>query len=238
MNKKTKISVIIAAIAIISVSAVLGFFFLPPVFDSIGPVPKFVSQDWIELEYIGNISKYGSTIGHGYPNEVDEVSNKHYFNPFPEYASTNDTIKTFAPAKVRVVKIEWEQHQLGDGTIRGQQIHLRSVDHPSITFVFFHQNVKPTNLSVNMILEPGDWVGYCDCRENSNVDISLFRGSETISWFEVLSDEFIGNYTIRGIPTPVREYMIKNATEISESANAGYDFNNPDPDDWVNLERP
>ncbi|MEJ2249908.1 MAG: hypothetical protein P8Y70_12975 [Candidatus Lokiarchaeota archaeon] len=228
MRKKTKISIIIASIAVISIASVLSFFFLPPLFDSIGPVPKFVDHDWIDLDYIGNISKYGSTIGHPYPDEASNVSYKHYFNPIPGDGDDNHTIQTFAPAEVRVVKIEEEQ-------LRGQQIFLKSIEHPSISFVLFHQNLDP-NITINTILEPGDPIGYCDCRNNSYVSIAVFRGSDTISWFEVLTDRFMGNYTVRGIPSI--SYMIKTPTEIAQSAAAGYDFSNPDPNDWVTLTSP
>jgi hypothetical protein len=233
LERKKKLIIIIAIIVTGSTIGVLGFIFLPSLLDSLGPVPQFVENDWINLEYISAISKFHSTIGHGYPGDDHPSSDKHYFDPFIADGNTNDTIKVYSPVRTRVVKIEWEHHQLSDGTIRGQQIHLQSIDHPSITFVYFHINIEPTGLSLNQELTTGQWVGYCDCREGSNTDIAIYRLTNVISWFQVITDTLLSTYQMRGISN--RSMMIKSEAEIANSVSLGYNFSNPDPSDWVIL---
>jgi hypothetical protein len=233
LQKKKLVIITITIVVIGSTVGILGFLFLPTLLDSAGPIPQFVENDWIDLEYITSISKFHSTIGHGYPEEDHPTSDKHYFNPFIAYGSTNDTIKVYSPVRTRVIKIEWEQHILSDGTIRGQQIHLQSIEHPSITFIYFHINIEPTGLSLNQELAPGQWIGYCDCREGCNTDIAIYRSNHVISWFQVISDALLSNYQARGISN--RSMMIKSEEEIAYSTSLGYDFGNSDPSDWVNL---
>lgn len=233
MNKKSKVILIICLVGLASVAGVFSIVFLPAILDSLGPVPQYVNEDWIELDKIANISKYRSTIGHGYPDDENPTSDKHYFNPKNSYGNTNDTIEVYSPVNTKVTKIEWEHHQLSDGTIRGKQIHLQSIEHPSITFVFFHINIEPTGLQVNQELIAGQWIGYCDCREGSNNDIAIYRGMETISWFETITDLLFLAYNTRGITN--RSLMIKTDAQVEESATNGYSFSNSDPADWIDL---
>ena len=233
LKKKKLVIIIITIIVIGSVSGTLGFLFLPSILDSLGPIPQFVDNDWIDLEYIASISKFHSTIGHGYPADDNPTSDKHYYDPLITYGSTNDTIKVYSPVRTKVIKIEWEHHILSDGTIRGQQIHLQSIEHPSVTFIYFHINIEPTGLSVGQELTQGQWIGYCDCREGCNIDIAIYRSNIVISWFQLITDTLLSSYQTRGISN--RSMMIKSEEAIAYSASMGYDFSNPDPSDWVNL---
>ena len=233
MNKKSKIILIICLVSLASVAGVLSVVFLPTILDSFGPIPQFVNEDWIELDKIENISKYRSTIGHGYPDDNSSTSDKHYFNPKSIFGYINDTIKVYSSVNTKVTKIEWEQHQLLDGTIQGKQIHLQSIEHPSIIFVYFHVNIEPTGLQINQELIAGQWIGYCDCREGSNTDIAIYRGGETISWFEIITNSLFSVYNTRGITN--RSLMIKTDAQVTESATNGYNFSNSDPTDWVDL---
>ena len=233
MNKKKIVIIIIVCIIIGSSVGILGFIFLPSLLDSLGPIPQFVDNDWIDLDYIANISKFHSTIGHSYPDENNPTSDKHYFNPISVYGNTNNTIKVYSPARTKVVKIEWEHHQLSDGTLRGRQIHLQSLDHPSITFIYFHINIDPTGISIGQELVSSQWLGYCDCREGCNTDIAILRADNAISWFQVITNTLFSTYHTRGISN--QSMMIKTAAEISNSASLGYDFTNSDPSDWVDL---
>jgi len=228
-KKVLKITVLIVAIG---VSGILGIIFLPPFFDTLGPIPEFVENDWIELNKIANISKYRSTIGHGYPYDENPTSDKHYFDPYNCYKNSNDNISVFAPVAVSVIQIEWENHQLTGGEIRGKQVRLKSTEHPSITFVFFHVNTEPTALAVGQALQPGQLVGYCDVRENSNTDIAVYRGDSTISWFQVLTPTLMATYNDRGI---IKESIIKTDAQVAESKDNGYSFSQSDPNDWVDL---
>ena len=232
--KKKKLVIIIITIIVIGSSAgILGFVFLPSILDSLGPIPQFVNNDWIDLGYIASISKFHSTIGHGYPEEDNPTSDKHYFDPSIAYGSTNDTIKVYSPVRTKVIKIEWEHHILSDGSIRGQQIHLQSIEHPSVTFIYFHINIEPTGLSLGQELTPGQWMGYCDCREGCNTDIAIYRSNTVLSWFQLITDALFSNYQARGISN--RSMMIKSEAEIAYSLSMGYNFSNSDPSDWVSL---
>ena len=233
MNKKSKVILIICLVSLASVAGVFSFVFLPTLFDSFGPVPQYVNEDWIELDKIAKIGKYRSTIGHGYPGDGNPTSDKHYFYPKSSYGYSNDTIRVYSPVNTKVTKIVWEQHQLSDGTIRGKQIHIQSIEHPSITFVLFHINIEPTGLQINQELIAGQWIGYCDCREGASNDIAIHRGTGTISWFEVITDSLFSAYNSRGITN--RSLMIKTDAQVAESATNGYNFSNSDPADWIDL---
>ncbi|MFW9990038.1 MAG: hypothetical protein ACFFC3_15430 [Candidatus Odinarchaeota archaeon] len=232
MRKKSIIILFSVIGTLIISSTILGFIYLPPLLDSLGPVPQFVENDWIDLQYISNISKYRSTIGHGYPNDDYPTSNKHYFNPYETYTN-NNTIKVYSPVSTKIIKIEWEQHRLNDGTIRGQQVHLKSIEHPSITFIFFHINTQETGIYEGQELSAGEWVGYCDCRENCNTDIAIKHGRKIVSWFQLITDNLFAFYQGRGISN--RSIMIKTDIEVQWSEDHGYSFSHSDPADWVNL---
>ena len=229
MKKSIKIG---GLITIITTASVLGIIYIPILIDTWGPIPQFASHDWIELDKIGNITKFHSTIGHGYPGDDNPTSDKHYFYQYDCYNDTTTKISTFAPAYVRVVKIVWEEHVLKNGEIQGKQIHLQSIEHPSITFVIFHQNIEKTGLEVGQILHSGDQVGYCDLREAVNIDIAVFRGFGTISWFQVISLDLLAKYEKRGV---ILEKIIKTDDQIAQSEKDGYDFSHSDPSDIVDL---
>jgi len=229
MKNKGKI---IALLILIGIASVFGVIFLPILVDSLGPSPKFVSHDWIELEKIGNISKYHSTIGHGYPGDDNPTSDKHYFYQYDCFTNTTLNMKTFAPVDAIVISIMPETHVLSNGEIQGKQIHLKSIEHPSIVFRIFHQNIETTGLQLWQILNAGDQVGYCDLRECVNIDIAVFRGFSTISWFEVLNPAVMATYESRGITL---DNIIKTTEQIAQSQADGYNFSNYDPSDIINL---
>ncbi|MHA1270696.1 MAG: hypothetical protein ACTSPY_12960 [Candidatus Helarchaeota archaeon] len=233
MKKWLKVTLIILIITIPSI--ILGVIFIPILVDSMGPVPRFVNNDWLELDKISAIGKFRSTLGHGYGRFGDNnpTSDKHYFMPFFPWRNTDDNISVFAPVRAMIISIMWENHRFSDGSIQGKQIRLQSIEHPSIVFILFHINVEPFNLHLFQIVEPGQVIGYLDVRENSTTDIAVYRGGVYISWFEVLSDSLFETYKDRGIKT--REMMIKTDAQVAESAANGYDFTNNDPSDWVRL---
>lgn len=229
MEKKVKI---IGLLILIGTASVFGILFIPTLIDSFGPVPQFASHDWIELEKFGNVSKYHSTVGHGYPGDDNPTSDKHYFFQYDCFNDTTTNVSVYAPANVKVVKIEDETHVLVNGEKAGKQIHLQSIEHPSIIFVFFHQNIAVSGIQLWQVLNAGDLISHCDLRESVSTDIAVYRGLNTISWFQVLTATLMATYESRGITL---QNIIKTDEQIAQSQADGYSFSNSDPADIVTL---
>lgn len=218
--------------SIMGVLIVAGIAFAPAIIDSFGPTPTFIEHDWIELDKIANISKYDSAIGHGYPLPWDETSKKHYFRPFDCYGDSNQEVKVFAPCDAIITLIMDESHKLENGEVRGKQVHLVSIDHPSIGFIMFHINTEKTNLRLYQRVEAGEELGFCDMRDECDTDIAVMRGLFYISWFDILGDDLKEKYEDRGIDF---DGVKKSQDEIQETKEDDYGFDNEDPDDWINL---
>jgi len=216
----------------ISVVIVAGIVFIPIGIDAAGPAPKFIEENWIELDKIANISKFNSAIGHGFPLPWDETSKKHYFRAFNSCGDSNEDVKVFAPTDAIITWIMDESHRLDNGEIRGKQLHLVSTTHPSIEFTLFHINIEKTNLRVFQRVKAGDELGFCDMRDECDTDIAVMRGGQSISWFELLSEDLREEYEDRGLKL---EDVIKSEEEIRETKEDGYGFDNEDPDDWIQL---
>ncbi|MHA1696957.1 MAG: hypothetical protein ACTSXT_02050 [Candidatus Helarchaeota archaeon] len=229
MRKSIKWVIIVSSIIFI----LFMTWFIPIIFDNLGPTPRFVEEDWTELDKIYAIGKFHSTLGHGYPDDNSQYSDKHYFIPLFNWGNSSNKIKVFSPFEGRIVNIFWENHRFSDGTIQGHQIWIESVLHPSIIVKLFHINIEPTNLKIFQYVHAGQLLGYMDAREWCSTDIAVTRGFKTISWFEILSNSLFEKYKERGIIS--RELMIKTEQEAQESFAMGYSFSLSDPGDYVLL---
>jgi len=233
-DKKMTKKLVISILVIIGVATLVSsglILWLPQVLDFLGPVPEFVENDWIELNKIANISKYRSTIGHGYISA--DTSNKHYFQPYSCFAGTNDNVSVFAPVDLSVTKVRWESNGINLSHI--VTVDLKSNEHPSIAFVFFHLNIETSNLEVGQTLQAGQFLGYCDFANHGSTDIAILRQpffGATLSWFQLLTPDLMATYENRGV---TREKAIKTDAQVAESEANGYSFSNSDPNDWITL---
>lgn len=228
VSKKKKIAIF----SLTSIILIAGIIFTPALIDSVSPTPQFVEEDWIELDKIANISKYDSAIGHSYPYPWTPTSKKHYFRAFDCWGNSDNEVKIFAPVDGKITWIMDESHRVENDDVRGKQIHLLSKKHPSLTFVFFHVNIEKTNIKLLQDVKAGTELGFADMREECDTDIAVMRGVEYISWFDILDEELLEKYKIRGINT---DNLKKSKDEIEETENDGYGFDNEDPRDWIQL---
>ncbi|MHA1819456.1 MAG: hypothetical protein ACTSU2_12140 [Promethearchaeota archaeon] len=231
MNSKVK-KILLVIILIPLIGG--GIIFSLVLIDTKGTIPRFVKNDWIELDKIYMIGKFHSTLGHGYPDDDLPYSDKHYFEPSYFWGNSDDKIKVFAPFDGVIITLFWENHRLSDGSIQGHQIWISSVQHPSIRVCLFHINIEPAHLYLFQHVHAGQFLGYVDARDWCSTDIAVYRGTQAISWFEILSDELFEKYQERGISS--REQMIKTDEQFQQSIAMGYNIiNNSDPADMVLL---
>lgn len=233
-ERKKKLKVFFLIVAIIT-----GIIMIPWGIDALGEDPRFVDSDWIELDKIQTISKFRSTVGHGYGilGGSNPTSDKHYYLPTFEHANSQDDVQVFAPTRAIVTVVMNEQHRLEDGSIQGKQIHLMSLSHPSITFILFHIKVAE-DVKLFSVVDEGQQLGYADLRDNSSTDIAVTRGGRYISYFQVMTDDLFSTYQSRGIQS--RDMMVKTDEQVQKSVQSGYGFDwesgqESDPADWVMM---
>ena len=157
------------------------------------PIPKFVSNNYIDLSKIGQISRFRSGMGHDYPDDFESCrSMKHYFDPNVEDYST---IEIFSPV---------------DGVItsmvesNGIRINIKSSAYPAYQFIIFHVEALE-GLEVGDSVTAGEKIGnhIYNLADTTISDIAVQRfvlhessyKTQLISYFDVMTDDhFSANY--------------------------------------------
>jgi hypothetical protein len=170
-------------------------------------VPKFVKQDYTQLEKIYEISRFRSGIGHDYSDGAESCrSMKHYYAPYEAYR-TNDIIEIYSPVKGVIESIVNESHGSSEG-LKNKQIRIMSNDQHAFIFILFHVDLISTDIAEGRIVEEGELLGharmyYPDLNEYShNYDIAVRvytpAGSRYISYFDTMTDSLFTSYIVRG----------------------------------------
>ena len=159
--------------------------------DALG-VPRFASNDYIDLGAIQRISRFRSAVGHEYRDDFESCrSMKHYFEP---KASVNgSTVAIFAPVAGTVDTLRQEA--------LGLQVVIRSSAQPAFTLAIFHLNPS-LSLAVGTTLSSGQRLGTHIGSQTSSdiaVDVATPRGRKLVSWFQVMSDTVFQAYAGRGV---------------------------------------
>jgi len=205
---------------------VAGVVIIPLIVMNTINVPKFVEKDWIELDKIYQIGKFHSTLGHGYPDENSQYSDKHYYTPLFNYMNSKTSVKIFSPVDGVVTGIF-------DETTRGKQIHIKSSQYSSIIFKLFHINIEGFDLKTGYAVSAGQHIGYADLTGGGGTDIAITKQGKEISWFQIISDSLFSQYQQRGIKS--REMMIKTEEQAQKSIQLGFSFSSSDPADEITL---
>ncbi len=154
------------------------------------PLPQFVTSDFTERNKIGNISKFRSGVGHDYSDEYESCrSMKHYYLPnVPDWT----TISVFSPVNGQVVRLEegWA----------GSQVHIKSNEYPSFTFVLFHVSLI-SSLENGSYVSAGQKLGYHASNstyQDIAVRVTVIDGNEKmklVSFFEVMTNSLFSTYS-------------------------------------------
>lgn len=190
--------------------------------------PKFVNNNYIELEKIKSISKFRSGAGHDYSDDFETCrSMKHYFTI--KNGEDPSTVKVFSPVEGKITAIfeEWA----------GVQIWIRSDEHPAFEFILFHVNLKhPINIADKV--KAGQQIGTCATSTGDlAVGVLTPKGGKLISFLQVITEPLFHRYKARGINS--RETLTLSAEERdSDPLNCiGQQFaNNGNIENWVTLQ--
>ena len=114
-------------------------------------IPKFVSTDYIDLSKIGDITRFRSSQGHDYSDDIEECrSMKHYYKPIWVPEEPDLSINIYAPVTGTV---SWKE-----GEWAGVQVHIQSSEYPAINFMIFHIDLTES-LEVGDEVQEGQLLG-------------------------------------------------------------------------------
>lgn len=171
-------------------------------------VPRFVTQNYIELAAVRAISRFRSGIGHSYADSVESCrSMKHYFMPPAGPAAATVAIASPVDGEVVGLLQEWA----------GTQVSIRARSQPAFRIILFHVTVTAP-LAVGTAVSGGQIIGtHVGDQTMSDVAVSVDGpdGYRLVSWFDVITDELWATYQARGLAT--RSDLIISRSERDQS---------------------
>ena len=201
-------------------------------------IPRFVSNDYIQLERIGRISRFRSGIGHDYSDDFESCrSMKHYFEP----KNTVDWagVHIYAPVdgSVTVLTDEWA----------GTKIEIRSRLQPAFVFDIFHVSLSHP-LKVGDTLVAGTLLGtHIGSQTMSDMAVAVTvpqQGPKSgsvhsrmlLSYFDVMADSLLVRYQARGLVSRADAIISKEARDRDTITCAGDTFSSEGTiENWVTL---
>ncbi len=196
---------------------------------AIPTIPHFVGTGYIELDKIGRISKFRSSVGHDYHDDFEQCrSMKHYFEPKSSVDWSG--IKLVAPVSGTVSRMfeEWA----------GTQVQIQSKKYPTIFFIIFHIHLAAP-LQVGDTLTAGQLLGThigSQTMSDMAVGVTTDKGWELVSYFDVLNDSLFQQYQSRGITKRSDMIITKEMRDADTLKCAGDAFLGSGAiEDWVVL---
>ncbi len=196
---------------------------------AIAIIPHFVGTEYIELNKIGRISKFRSSVGHDYHDDFEQCrSMKHYFEPKSSVDWSG--IKLVAPVSGTVSRMfeEWA----------GTQVQIQSKKYPTIFFIIFHIQLAAP-LQVGDMLIAGQLLGThigSQTMSDMAVGVTTVKGWALISYFDVLSDSLFQQYQARGVTKRSDMIITKEVRDADTLKCAGDAFLGSGViEDWVVL---
>jgi len=203
--------------------------------------PRLMKASYIDLDSIGQISKFRSGIGHDYSDDFESCrSMKHYFKPKTK-AANHKLIRIYSPVDGQVVRIfpEWA----------GSQIHIRSKEHKAFVFRLFHVNLSP-GIKEGSQLTAGQQLGtHIGSMTSSDIAVSITttldgpkeneqieKGIRYCSIFQLMSDALFQEFAKRGIADRNAMLITKAQRDQDPLTCQGQYFQSPGTlENWVNL---
>jgi hypothetical protein len=200
----------------------LGYYDL----DALG-IPKFVNVNYIDVAKISQISKFRSSAGHDYHDDLESCrSMKHYF-----IAPDASTVIT-SPVAGTVTRLEKD--------FAGTQVHITSDLQLAFVFIMFHVNLdKP--LTVGDKITEGQRLGvHVGTQTFSDIAVAVNtpKAYRLISYFDTLTDAAFEVFQARGIATRAQLSFSRAERDADPYRCAGEDFAGlkSDPkNDYVSL---
>lgn len=196
---------------------------------AISATPHFVVINYIELDKIGRISKFRSSVGHDYHDDFEQCrSMKHYFEPKSSVDWSG--IKLVAPVNGTVSRIfeEWA----------GTQVQIQAKNYPSFYFIIFHIHLAAP-LQVGDTLTAGQLLGThigSQTMSDMAVGVSTDKGWQLVSYFDLLNDSLFQQYQIRGVAKRTDMIISKEMRDADTVKCAGDAFLGSGAiEDWVVL---
>ena len=194
-------------------------------------LPRFVAHSYIDLDQIGWMTKFRSSVGHDYSDAFERCrSMKHYAYPFDEVDW--GAVELYAPVAGEVIVVEQERY--------GSRVQLRSTLHPEIDFVLFHVDLMGP-LAPGATIAAGELLGthygdqtYSDIAAATTVD-GAWR---LISWFELMTDDLLAVLQARGgISSPSDIIITQAERDAMALCCTNGQFDDPEElSDWVPLD--
>jgi hypothetical protein len=201
-------------------------------------IPRFVSNDYIQLERIGRISRFRSGIGHDFSDDFESCrSMKHYFEPKDSIDWT--TVHIYAPVdgSITVLTDEWA----------GTKIEIRSKLYPAFFFDIFHVSLSHP-LKVGDTLAAGTLLGtHIGSQTMSDMAVAVTvpqqgpksgsaHGRMLLSYFDVMTDPLFVHYQGRGLLSRVDAVISRGARDRDTISCAGDTFSSEGTiENWVTL---
>jgi len=211
-------------------------------------IPRFVQNDFTQLEKISQISRFRSAAGHDYSDQFESCrSMKHYYAPYDAYRENNN-IKVYSPVDGVIDSIMDEGHGASEG-LTNKQIRIRSASYPEFIFVIFHTDLISADIIAGKNVQAGELLGharmyYPDLAEYAHdFDIAVWfwpemgsPGTRYISFFETMTDARFNNYAARGVQSRSELIISKDARNADPLTCDGQQFTSTGSlENWVTL---
>jgi len=198
---------IAAGILLVTAALLIGFNF-KNIQGTTDPsnLPEFIQADFIDLDRIYSISKFRSGSGHDFSQGSGEKcrSMKHYFNVqmsqegeqlrnqnngMPPGPDGKNDISIYSPVEGKITAIQSDQ-------TLGEQIYIQPTGYTDIKIRLFHI-YKLEGIKKGRAVKAGEKIGVIGRYQNT--DIAITRGSDYLSYFEVMPDNIFAKYQARGV---------------------------------------
>ena len=183
-------------------------------------LPKFVTNNFIDLDPFNSITKFRGAYGHDYSASDEEYdptgkscrSMKHYFEAYTldqrwsgQFGSydTKGNVNYYAPTSGNIIDIVHGTFGRDNGSVGEEwQFTIESSEYPSVNIKFHHVNLEK-HLQGGGNVQAGEFLGTI-ARDNGQGEIAAYvlSGEGTlkyVSFFELITDDVFALYESRGL---------------------------------------
>jgi hypothetical protein len=183
-------------------------------------LPKFVTNNFIDLDPFNSITKFRGAYGHNYSATDEEYdptgkscrSMKHYFEAYTldqrwsgQFGSydTKGNVNYYAPTSGKIADIVYGTFGRDNGSVGEEwQFTIESSEYPSVNIKFHHVNLE-RHLQGGGIVQAGEFLGTI-ARDNGQGEIAAYvllgKGTlKYVSFFDLITDDVFALYESRGL---------------------------------------
>ena len=183
-------------------------------------LPKFVTNNFIDLDPFNSITKFRGAYGHDYSATDEEYdptgkscrSMKHYFEAYTldqrwagQFGSydTKGNVNYYAPTGGKIIDVVHGTFGRDNGSEGEEwQFTIESSEYPSVNIKFHHVNLEK-HLQGGGNVQAGEFLGTI-ARDNGQGEIAAYvllgKGTlKYVSFFELITDDVFALYESRGL---------------------------------------